>query len=278
MSDKELYSSPLGQKTTYVETYNSSLLFPISRGPKREDIGINNQQLPFYGYDLWTAYELSWLNNKGKPVVAVADILIPCDSPNLIESKSLKLYLNSFNNSHFDSTETVVQTLVNDLSKSAGSPVNVTIFPPEHFSLSRIEDMNGFCLDELDVRCDEYQVNSSLLTIEGESVVNDYSVYSHLLKSNCPVTGQPDWGTLAITYSGPRINNDSLLKYIVSFRNHNEFHEQCVERIFTDLMTHCQAKELCVYARYTRRGGLDINPIRSSSYIAPPRNIRLYRQ
>ncbi|CEK10282.1 NADPH-dependent 7-cyano-7-deazaguanine reductase QueF [Legionella hackeliae] len=278
MSEKQLESSPLGQKTVYIETYNNTLLFPISRQPKRDAIGIMAQQnLPFKGYDLWTAFELSWLNEKGKPVVAVADIVIPCDSPNLIESKSFKLYLNSFNNTHFSSVESVQQTIIHDLSKVAGRQVSVTIYSPEDFNNSKISHFEGFCLDEMDINCNEYRVNSKLLKAHHDKVENS-SLYSHLLKSNCPVTGQPDWGSVAINYSGHRIDNEALLQYLVSFRNHNEFHEQCVERIFMDIMHYCQPTELTVYARYTRRGGLDINPIRSNKEIKQPVNIRLYRQ
>ncbi|KTD21979.1 GTP cyclohydrolase [Legionella lansingensis] len=277
MFEKELHFSPLGQKTVYIETYNNSLLFPISRQPKRDAIGVSSQALPFHGYDLWTAFELSWLNEKGKPVVAVADIIIPCDSPNLIESKSFKLYLNSFNNTHFSSAVAVQETLVHDLSKVAGEDVKVSIYHPESFESCTIGHMEGICLDDLDISCNEYRVNSSMLKTSTE-IVENVSLYSHLLKSNCPVTGQPDWGSIAITYSGPRVDNEALLQYLVSFRNHNEFHEQCVERIFIDLMTYCHPDKLTVYARYTRRGGLDINPIRSNQAIKPPSNIRLYRQ
>lgn len=277
MSEKQLESSPLGQKSVYVETYNNSLLFPIPRQPKRDVIGIYQQSLPFQGYDLWTAFELSWLNEKGKPVVAVADIIIPCNSPNIIESKSFKLYLNSFNNTHFSSPEIVKATLLHDLSKVAGTEIGVDIYFPGNFIDTQIGCLEGFCLDDLDISCTEYRVNSALLRTTDEEVQNS-SVYSHLLKSNCPVTGQPDWGSIAITYSGPHIDNEALLQYLISFRNHNEFHEQCVERIFMDLMTYCRPRELTVYARYTRRGGLDINPIRSTHFIKPPINIRLYRQ
>ncbi|KTC81386.1 NADPH-dependent 7-cyano-7-deazaguanine reductase QueF [Legionella brunensis] len=277
MSENQLHSSPLGQKTVYIETYNNSLLFPISRQPKRDAVGIYEQSLPFHGYDLWTAFELSWLNEKGKPVVAVADIIIPCDSPNLIESKSFKLYLNSFNNTHFSSKEIVQKTLVHDLSKVVGREVSVAIYYPTSFDNSQIGRLEGFCLDDLDINCSEYRVNSTLLKTVDEEVQN-ITLYSHLLKSNCPVTGQPDWGSVVIKYSGLRIDNETLLQYLVSFRNHNEFHEQCVERIFMDLMKYCHPAKLTVYARYTRRGGLDINPIRSNEMIEPPTNTRLYRQ
>lgn len=276
MAVDDLTSSPLGQRSIYIDNYDDTLLFPISRQPKREAIAIRHP-LPFKGYDIWTAFELSWLNEKCKPVVAVADIIIPCDSPNIIESKSFKLYLNSFNNTRFSSPELVRDLIQRDLSKVAGLPVEVIMCSPQEFTNSPIGQFDGFYLDELDIVCSEYKVNAELLQTS-QFYVNNYSVYSHLLKSNCPVTGQPDWGSVSITYSGPQIEPNTLLQYLVSFRNHNEFHEQCVERIFMDIMTRCQPEELTVYARYTRRGGLDINPIRSTNLIVPPRNSRLYRQ
>ncbi|MBA2711860.1 MAG: NADPH-dependent 7-cyano-7-deazaguanine reductase QueF [Tatlockia sp.] len=271
-----LTNSPLGQTTAYTSNYDNSLLFPISRQPSRAGLNIQSS-LPFKGYDIWTAFELSWLNKKRKPVVAIADIIVSCDSPNLIESKSFKLYLNSFNNSTFDSIETVRETLIKDLSEAAGHPVEVIIYPAKDFSHSKVGNFEGFYLDELDIACSKSEVNSDLLFTNNERVEN-YSIYSHLLKSNCPVTGQPDWGSILIQYSGFQINKETLLQYLITYRNHNEFHEQCVERIFMDIMTGCRPDELTVYARYTRRGGLDINPIRSSKSLTPPPNERMYRQ
>lgn len=273
---QDLHNSPLGQATIYTANYDDSLLFPIARQPNRDLLGIS-KILPFKGYDIWTAFELSWLNEKGKPIVAIADIIIPCNSPNLVESKSFKLYLNSFNNTHFASTALVQETLTKDLSKAVGLPVEVVIYPASVQSHSQIENFQGIYLDDLDISCSQQKVNAELLTTSDERVEN-CTVYSHLLKSNCPVTGQPDWGSISINYSGSQINNETLLHYLISFRNHNEFHEQCVERIFMDLTTRCKPEELTVYARYTRRGGLDINPIRSSRPLMPPKNSRLYRQ
>lgn len=269
-----MQQSPLGQHSAYIDTYDNSLLFPILRQPKREAIGIL-ESLPFSGYDIWTAFELSWLNAKGKPMVALADIIISCESPYIIESKSFKLYLNSFNNTQFDSPEIVCDTLIRDLSEAAGVAVDVTLFFES--SYRDISAFNGFCLDELDVVCTQYTVDPSLLQITAEPE-NNRVVYSHLLKSNCLVTGQPDWGSIQISYTGFHIDQSSLLQYLVSYRNHNEFHEQCVERIFMDIKTQCQPDELMVYARYTRRGGLDINPIRSTHSLKPPANGRLFRQ
>ncbi|MBA2650746.1 MAG: NADPH-dependent 7-cyano-7-deazaguanine reductase QueF [Tatlockia sp.] len=276
MSAQDLIDSPLGQRSVYAANYDASLLFPISRQPKRATINIG-QSLPFNGFDLWTAFELSWLNEKCKPIVAMADIIIPCDSPNIIESKSFKLYLNSFNNTLFASVDVVREILKRDLSAAVGCDVEIVIYAANDVANLQFAEFEGFYLDEMDISCSEYKVNADLL-LSSDEIVNNCTVYSHLLKSNCPVTGQPDWGSVSINYSGPRINNETLLQYLVSFRNHNEFHEQCIERIFMDLMTRCKPEELTVYARYTRRGGLDINPIRSNKALMPPKNTRLYRQ
>lgn len=278
MSNSPL-NSPLNQRSSYVDQYDKTLLFPIPRVEKRTELGIL-QTLPFYGYDLWTAYELSWLDEQGKPHVAVGDIVIPCESRNLIESKSFKLYLNSFNNTVLASEEAFRQLLVADLSEAVAADVVVNLSPVEPVTHpERRVILQGMCLDDLDVVCTEYQVNPRLLRVH-EDRVEDLRVYSHLLKSNCLVTGQPDWGSVFIAYSGQRIDEAALLKYLVSFRNHNEFHEQCVERIFMDLLTYCNPETLTVTARYTRRGGLDINPIRSSQQVteAMLQNQPLFRQ
>lgn len=254
--------SLLGKKTVYCSGYHPQLLFPIPRQEKRDELAIDAESLPFQGLDIWTAYEVSWLNLKGKPVVAIADFSFSADSPNLIESKSFKLYLNSFNGTRFENLETVAQTMMDDLSKASGTEV--------YAELRRVDEdetllggLPGECLDELDIEVDAYQVQSSLLTLASDEVIFE-TLNSHLLKSNCLVTGQPDWGSVVIRYEGPAINHESLLRYLISFREHDEFHEQCVERIFTDIMKHCQPENLTVYARYVRRGGLDINPYRSN--------------
>jgi len=276
MEDKQLINSPLGQRSRYVDQYDNKLLFPMPRQPKRDAIGAG-QPLLFKGYDIWTAYELSWLNLKGKPIVATADIIIPCESTHLIESKSFKLYLNSFNNTPFVSVDLVRDTIMHDLEHASGAPVLVNLRLASDENAPEIEQWNGICLDALDVVFQEYIVNPNLLCV-GSEKVKQVALYSHLLKSNCLVTGQPDWGSVHINYSGNHIDEAGLLQYIVSFRNHNEFHEQCVERIFMDIMHHCKPAELTVYARYTRRGGLDINPIRSTLLIDAPKNTRLFRQ
>lgn len=276
MSEQSLHQSPLGQKSAYQDTYDSTLLFPISRQPARDKIGVSSI-LPFQGYDIWTAFELSWLNPNGKPMVAMADIIIPCESSYLIESKSFKLYLNSLNNTVFDSPEKVRATLKGDLSEQVKTIVDVKLYAAHHSHQMRVHQFEGMLLDDLDVICSEYQVNPHLLHVLQEHV-EEKTVYSHLLKSNCLVTGQPDWGSIQISYSGRKIDESSLLQYIVSYRNHHGFHEHCVERIFMDIKTHCHPKELTVYARYTRRGGLDINPIRCTNNLNAPNNDRLFRQ
>jgi 7-cyano-7-deazaguanine reductase len=274
-SNPALNNAPLGKTSAYINIYTPSLLFPIARKTKRNEIGIQDQ-LPFTGVDIWTGYELSWLNTKGKPIVAITEFWIPCESPNMIESKSLKLYLNSFNNSRFESVDHVKRTLEKDLSENIENQVTVKIFSIEEVSLT-FGQLKGHCLDHLDIECSQYMPDPHLLSTSGE-IINEV-FHSHLLKSNCLVTGQPDWGSIEIAYQGPKINQEGLLKYIVSLRDHNEFHEQCVERIFCDLSKICQTQWLSVYARYTRRGGLDINPYRVSiGSKAQPENMRLIRQ
>lgn len=271
------HASPLGKATEYQSHYAPELLYPIPRQLKRSELGITDANLPFVGEDLWNAYELSWLNPKGKPVVAVGTFRVPANSPNLIESKSFKLYLNSFNQSSFDNIAAVSATMSRDLSAAAGSPVIVTLEPLSASPVASIGTPDGILLDELDITCDRYQPEPALLTpLPGENV--EETLYSHLLKSNCLVTGQPDWAMVVIRYRGKPIDRAGLLRYIVSFRNHNEFHEQCVERIFSDIRVRCQPEVLAVHARYTRRGGLDINPFRSTGDYAPPDNTREIRQ
>jgi 7-cyano-7-deazaguanine reductase len=268
--------APLGKETTYVSIYTPELLFPILRKQKRDEIHVLSP-LPFKGYDIWNAYELSWLNDKGKPEIAVAQFIFPCETSHIIESKSFKLYLNSYNNTKFSSMNAVKVSLENDLSKNAGLDVEVHLLAPHQFSNHIIRNFDGICLDPLDVNCDTYTVHADYLQIKNDKVV-DETLYSDLLKSNCLVTGQPDWASIQIKYSGQQIDHKGLLKYIISYRNHNEFHEQCVERIFMDISTRCNPTSLTVYARYTRRGGLDINPIRSTENIEKINNFRMFRQ
>ena len=266
---------PLGQQTEYVSEYDAGLLYPIARVDKWKEMGIESERLPFYGEDVWNAYEVSWLNLKGKPVVALAEFRLPCDSPNIIESKSFKLYLNSLNQMRYDSIEDVQAILEKDLSSAAKAEVTVIIRDLDSIS-SLVILTPDYCIDELDVEITEYHPNADLLSLDSDDVVEERLV-SHLLKSNCPVTNQPDWGSVFIDYKGPKIHHESLLKYIISFREHTDFHEQCVERIFIDIMRQCKPESLTVYARYVRRGGLDINPYRSSEPLVLG-NDRLTRQ
>ena len=275
--------SQLGKTSAYVDQYDASLLFPIPRADKRLELGISAAP-PFFGADLWTAFELSWLNPRGKPQVALAHITVPCESPNIIESKSFKLYLNSFNSTRFADAAEVQARLRADLSEAAwrgatqASSLGVRLLLPELFDREPVHELDGLNLDRLDVECTRYTPAPELLTAAvGELPVTE-TLTSHLLKSNCLVTGQPDWGSVRISYTGPQINQEGLLQYLVSFRNHNEFHEQCVERIFMDIWHRCQPHKLTVYARYTRRGGLDINPFRTSHPQGLPANVRTARQ
>ncbi|KAF1022916.1 MAG: NADPH-dependent 7-cyano-7-deazaguanine reductase [Paracidovorax wautersii] len=269
--------SQLGKTSAYVDQYDASLLFPIARQGKRDEIGVTGA-LPFVGADLWTAYELSWLNPRGKPQVALAQVTVPCDSPNIVESKSFKLYLNSFNNTRLDSADAVRMALQADLSMAAGASVGVSLVLPEAFDAQPIHELDGLDLDRLDIECDRYTPAPELLRAQFDEAPVTEVLVSNLLKSNCLVTGQPDWGSVQISYSGPQIDQEGLLQYLVSFRNHNEFHEQCVERIYTDIWQRCKPVKLAVYARYTRRGGLDISPWRSSYPQALPRAVRTARQ
>lgn len=276
--------SQLGKTSAYADQYDPSLLFPLPRQPKRDEIGIQDK-LPFFGADLWTAFELSWLNQRGKPQVALAHFTIPCETPNIIESKSFKLYLNSFNNTRFDSLEAVQERLREDINEALwrGAPArlssaSVRVMAPEHFETQRVQELEGLSLDRLDVECTDYSPRPDLLKADHDNPPVTETLVSHLLKSNCLVTGQPDWGSVQISYTGAAIDQEGLLRYIVSFRNHNEFHEQCVERIFMDIMRQCRPLKLSVYARYTRRGGLDINPLRTSAPMPIPQNVRTARQ
>jgi 7-cyano-7-deazaguanine reductase len=276
MSIQTVEQSQLGKDTVYSSDYEPSLLFPIPREEQRKQIGIPSE-LPFRGIDLWNAYELSWLNGKGKPEVAIAEFSYPCHTPNIIESKSFKLYLNSLNQKIFSSKSSVLHTLKHDLSNVAGGEVFIKLIFPEQNNASKLEELPGYCLDALDITCDTYTYDPELLKLESEGETLEEQLTTHLLKSNCPVTGQPDWASLWIHYHGPKINHEGLLKYIISLRMMQEFHEPCVERIYVDILRRCQPQKLTVYGRYTRRGGLDINPFRSN-FESVPSNTRSIRQ
>ena len=275
--------SQLGKPAAYADHYDPTLLFPISRAPKRDDIGLAGQ-LPFFGADLWTAFELSWLNPRGKPQLAIAHVTVPCETPQIVESKSFKLYLNSFSNSVFTSADEVRARIRDDVSEAVwrGAPVpgsvGVRLVLPDAFDREPVPELDGLSLDRLEVECTDYTPRPDLLTAALHEQPVEEVLTSNLLKSNCLVTGQPDWGSVQVRYTGPQIDQGGLLRYLVSFRNHNEFHEQCVERIFMDVWRRCKPVKLSVYARYTRRGGLDINPFRTSHPGALPPNVRTARQ
>jgi 7-cyano-7-deazaguanine reductase len=271
-------ASPLGKHSAYQTHYEPGLLFPIPRKGKRDELGLTGT-LPFFGMDIWNAYEISWLNMRGKPQVAIATINVPADSPNIVESKSFKLYLNSFNQTKLVNTDALLELLRADLSSAVGAPVQIKLQTPETFGQIKVGELEGLLLDRLDIEVDSYTPDPAQLHANHEDAPVEEVLVSHLLKSNCLVTGQPDWGSVQIHYAGPQIDQESLLRYLIGFREHNEFHEQCVERIFVDILRQCKPQKLAVYARYTRRGGLDINPWRANfSTGKAPANLRNARQ
>jgi len=274
----------LGQQSAYPNQYDPSLLFPIARSDNRSSLGLNSQSTPpFFGVDIWNAYELAWLNLKGKPQIALAEFIIPADSPNMIESKSFKLYLNSLNQHCFADFATVKTCLQHDLSQVLGTGLQVRLVQPCEITSNKkmvpIEELGGQLLDRLDIEVNSHQ-NADLLLLKADhtSAPITQTLVSHLLKSNCPVTGQPDWASVQIQYQGRPIDEEGLLRYLIGFRQLGEFHEHCVEKIFCDIKIQCQPEKLSVYARYTRRGGLDINPFRTDFNAAWPNNIRHARQ
>ncbi len=262
LSDQSPLSAlSLGKIVDYAKHYDASLLQPVPRSLNRKTLPLDKVPA-FKGVDIWNGYELSWLNMKGKPIVAILQVVVPFSSPNLIESKSFKLYLNSFNGSQFESVAQVKSVITTDLSACAGEAIEVSIVLPHEFSRMDTAIDQGRCIDDIDITVDHYQPNPQLLKTH-DSVITE-TVHSHLLKSNCLITNQPDWATIEIQYTGNQIDDAALLAYLVSFRDHNEFHEQCVERIFCDIMLQCNPQSLSVFAKYTRRGGLDINPFRTT--------------
>ena len=276
MTDATL--SALGKPTCYVAEYDPTLLFPIARQTKRDEIGVRGT-LPFYGVDIWNAYEVSWLNLRGKPQIAIATFMVPADSPHIVESKSFKLYLNSFNQTRLADTDALLARLRSDISAAVGAHVQVSLTLPDAFGSLKMGELDGVLLDRLDIEVNSYDPDPALLKADHQAAAVEEKLVSHLLKSNCLVTGQPDWASVQIHYIGAPIEQASLLQYLIGFRNHNEFHEQCVERIFMDVLRQCQPHKLAVYARYTRRGGLDINPWRCNFTSAtPPSNLRNARQ
>ncbi|MDU6388395.1 MAG: NADPH-dependent 7-cyano-7-deazaguanine reductase QueF [Pantoea sp.] len=275
--DQALSNLTLGKPTAYHDQYDPSLLQAVPRSLNRAPLGLTLDSLPFTGADIWTLYELSWLNSKGVPQVELGEVVLNATSEHLIESKSFKLYLNSFNQTRFANWGDVRQTLERDLSACAQGEVSVALFRLSEIEGQPIGQFSGYCIDEQDIAITDYSFNADYLAGAADGEVVEETLVSHLLKSNCLITNQPDWGSVMIRYKGPRIDREALLRYLISFRQHNEFHEQCVERIFNDLLRFCQPQQLTVYARYTRRGGLDINPWRSNVPFTPGYS-RLARQ
>jgi len=270
----ELRNAPLGHPTGYPDHYAPALLYPVPRAPQRAALGIG-ARLPFTGVDLWTAYELTWLDERGKPQVALATLQVPVDSPSIVESKSMKLYLGSFAQARYASGADVAATIARDVSRAAGALVLATL-EPAAFAAQSIAELSGESLDELPIACDAYDVAPDLLSV-GEATVAE-TLTTRLFRSVCPVTAQPDIASIEVAYRGPRIDRAGLLRYLVSYRCHAGFHEHCVERIFADIAARCRCDQLTVYARFTRRGGIDINPFRTNAGSPPPANVRTARQ
>jgi 7-cyano-7-deazaguanine reductase len=269
--------SPLGKPSAYAEQYDPTLLFPIARSVARDAIGVG-AQLPFFGTDIWNAYELSWLNARGKPQIAIATFYVPAESQNIVESKSFKLYLGSFAQTRVESIDALRDMLKRDVSAACGAGVSVRLATPQEFASLKLEELDGLSLDRLDLDADVYHPEPKLLAAAHEESPVEETLFSNLLKSNCPVTGQPDWGSVQIHYVGPQIDHAGLLRYIISYRNHTGFHEQCIEKMFVDIVRECRPVKLAIYARYTRRGGLDINPFRTNFNLPMPDNARTARQ
>lgn len=266
---------PLGRETDYPHKYAPQVLCSIPRADSRVGLGLGDA-LPFSGVDIWNAWDLTWLSPNGLPRVATATIHVPADSPNIVESKSLKLYLGSFAMSSFDGETAVAESIARDLAACVGAAIRVSVLPVSGTEARRAARLAGTCIDDLDASCSDWEVDAALLRSDESEVVRE-DLHSHLLRSLCPVTAQPDIGSLQISYRGPKIDRTGLLQYVVSFREHNDFHEACIERMFVDLMSCCGCEELTVHARYQRRGGIDINPVRTNTG-EKPFNLRLWRQ
>jgi 7-cyano-7-deazaguanine reductase len=268
-------TTPPGRKTEFPDRYARDVLCSLPRAENRATLGLHGA-LPFHGEDIWNAYELTWLDSKGKPVVAAASLRVDAGSSNLVESKSLKLYLNSLAMERFASTDDVAALISSDLSAVTASNVRVKLSTPSGIITAGLEELPGDCIDSLDVECDVWQVAPALLECESAEIVRE-ELHSHLMRSSCPVTSQPDFGSILVRYRGARIARAGLLRYLVSYRHHSDFHESCIERMFVDLKARCAPFELTVYGRFNRRGGLDINPFRSD-FENRPDNPRLWRQ
>jgi 7-cyano-7-deazaguanine reductase len=271
----ELSAAPLGHATSYPDTYDAALLFSVARAPQRQEIGIQGA-LPFTGGDRWTAFELTWVDERGKPEVAIVSFEVPATSPAIVESKSVKLYLGSFAQTPFTSADAVSATIARDLSAAVDAAVAVTLIAPSAFAQLRIAELEGESLDGVAVAIDRYDVDPSVLAAADPPAAE--TLRSDLFRSLCPVTGQPDFASIGLAYRGPRIDRASLLRYLVSYRHHPGFHEHCAERIFVDVMAACRCDTLSVHMRFTRRGGVDINPFRTNAGAKAPADVRTARQ
>jgi 7-cyano-7-deazaguanine reductase len=276
MADETVLRGYGPKKTEYVTTYTPSLLDAVPRAKQRASLGITEETLPFRGMDVWNAYEFTWLNNRGKPEIALAQFMVPAKSQGIIESKSLKLYLGSYSGTRFAHRSEVISTLESDLTIAARAPVNVTLMMPEQVQQEGLSPLVGQSLDHLDIEMSEYYWNPEFLRVESDTTVRE-TLFTHLFKSLCPMTGQPDFASIVVQYNGRSISHEGLLKYLLSYREHGEFAEQVVERIFVDIMNRCAPDRLTVQAKFTRRGGVDINPYRSLDAEIPT-EIRVWRQ
>jgi 7-cyano-7-deazaguanine reductase len=279
-SRKDVDDSPLGRRVDVPAAPDARVLFTVPRAQSRTEIGLDAQTLPFIGSDIWNAYELSWLDPRGKPRVAIAELRVPVDSPDLIESKSLKLYLNGYANTRIDNATDLRNAIARDLGRAAGAPVGTALIEPQDFPAQAIAELPGTCLDGQEIEIGDYgPPEPEHLRADAGARQIEESLTTRLFRSNCPVTGQPDWATVQVRYVGAPIDHAGLLRYLVSFREHCGFHEACVERIFVDLRARCAPRALSVHARFTRRGGLDINPWRATpGHATPPLNVRTARQ
>jgi 7-cyano-7-deazaguanine reductase len=271
----DIGGSPLGRATGYPDTYDPAQLFAVPRARQRAALGLTGT-LPFSGNDIWTAYELTWLDPRGKPAVAIATIDVPAESPSIVESKSMKLYLGSFAQSSYASPEIVATTVARDLAEAVGAPVRISLRDPTTFGAEQFAELEGESLDGWSLDCSAYEVDPRSL-VAGDDRVEE-ALTTNLFRSVCPITGQPDIASVRIAYRGPRIDHAGLLRYLVSYRRHPGFHEHCVERMFVDIAARCRAERLSIHARFTRRGGIDINPFRTDANLPPPRNVRSARQ
>lgn len=271
---------PLGRDAEYPATVDPWVLFPVARAEARQPLGIDAAELPFVGADIWNAWELSWLDARGKPCIAVAELRVPCDSPNLVESKSLKLYLNGYAMTRFDDSHAVRARIARDVAACVGAHVEVELLEPASFERLQTADFAGDSLDTQQVDIVDYAPpRPEHLAVPPHARVVEEALVSDAFRSRCPVTGQPDWASVQVRYRGKSIDHAGLLRYLVSFRDHADFHEACVERMFIDIRRQCAPLELMVYARFLRRGGIDINPWRATpGFVATPANLRGTRQ